>query len=95
MYVACVCFFFPLFLFRGRTETPMTAPEMVYFQDNNFHEAMPNELLLKWDKLNLTVDESAKVRISVWGYREDSVDPKLEFIDLIAVISIALILNRW
>merc|ERR1740128_1291654 len=73
------------FNWKGRfyVETPTTAPEMVYFSDNNFHEVAPSELLLKWDKRNLTVDESAKVRISVWGYREDSVEPKLEFIDII------------
>lgn len=69
----------------------MTAPEMVYFQNDAYHETNPNELVLKWDKLNLTVDETAKVRVSVWGYREDSVDPKLEFIDLVAVTAVSTI----
>lgn len=66
-------------------ETPQTAPEMVWFQEDNYHELNPNELRVRWDKTNLTIDETAKVRISVWGYREDTVNPKLEFIDLIAV----------
>ena len=58
---------------------------MVWFQEDNYHNLNPNELRVRWDKTNLTVDETAKVRISVWGYREDTVNPKLEFIDLIAV----------
>lgn len=58
---------------------------MVWFQTNNYHELNPAELRLRWDKTNLTVDESAKVRISVWGYREESVTPKFEFIELLTV----------
>lgn len=58
---------------------------MVWFQEENYHELAPTEMRLRWDKTNLTVDESAKVRISVWGYREDTVNPKLEYIDMIAV----------
>lgn len=58
---------------------------MVWFQEDNYHDLYPSELRLRWDKSNLTVDETAKVRISVWGYREDTVNPKLEFIDLLAV----------
>ena len=69
--------------------------EMVWFQEDNYHELNPNDLHVKWDKTNLTVDETAKVRISVWGYREDTVNPKLEFIDLIAVtISCRLIFKN-
>ncbi len=56
---------------------------MVWFQTENFQELSPSELRLRWDKTNLTVDESAKVRISVWGYREDTVTPKLEYIDML------------
>lgn len=66
-------------------ESPQTAPEMVWFQTENFHELAPSELRLRWDKTNLTVDESAKVRISVWGYREDTVTPRLEYIDMLTV----------
>lgn len=58
---------------------------MVWFQTENFHELNPPELRLRWDKTNLTVDESAKVRISVWGYREDTVNPKMEYIDMLTV----------
>lgn len=58
---------------------------MVWFQTDNYHELAPQELRLRWDKTNLTVDESAKVRISVWGYREDTVNPKMEYIDMLAV----------
>ncbi len=66
-------------------ETPQMAPEMVWFQTENYHELNPNELRLRWDKTNLTVDESAKVRISVWGYREDTVNPRMEYIDMLEV----------
>lgn len=69
-----------------KLETPTTAPEMVWFQTENYHELAPTELRLRWDKTNLTVDESAKVRISVWGYREDSVIPRMEYIDMLLVI---------
>ncbi len=77
-------------------ETPQTAPEMVWFQEENYHELAPTEMRLRWDKTNLTVDESAKVRISVWGYREDTVNPKLEYIDMIAVstLLVSIILNN-
>lgn len=73
------------FNWKGRfyVESPQTAPEMVWFQTENFHELAPSELRLRWDKTNLTVDESAKVRISVWGYREDTVTPRLEYIDML------------
>lgn len=67
-------------------ETPTTAPEMVWFQTETFHELAPTELRLRWDRTNLTVDETAKVRISLWGYREDTVNPKLEYIDMLSVI---------
>lgn len=61
---------------------------MVWFKDDKHHELEPNELVLKWDRFNLTMDENAKVRISVWGYREDSVLPKLEYINMIYVTDI-------
>jgi len=74
------------FNWKGRfyVETPITAPEMVWFQEPNYHGLNTPDLRLRWDKTNLTVDESAKVRVSIWGYREDSVEPSMEFIDLIA-----------
>ena len=58
---------------------------MVWFQEQNYHQLDPHDLRLRWDKSNLTVDETAKVRVSLWGYREDSVHPKMEYIDMIAV----------
>lgn len=71
------------------SETPQTAPEMVWFEGEKYHELYPNELKLLWDRTNLTVDESAKVRISVWGYREDTVNPKMEYIDMLLVSNFA------
>lgn len=70
---------------RTQIETPQTAPEMIWFQEELYHELAPPEMRLRWDKTNLTVDETAKVRISVWGYREDTVNPKLEYIDMLVV----------
>ena len=58
---------------------------MVWFKDESHHQLQPAEMTMKWDKYNLTMDENAKVRVSLWGYREDSVLPKLEYIDMIYV----------
>ena len=61
---------------------------MVWFHEGNYHDLIVPELQMRWDKTNLTVDESAKVRVSIWGYREDTVEPKMEFINMLAVNSL-------
>ena len=49
--------------------------------DNRHHELKPQELILQWDPFNLTMNRDAKVSISVWGYKEDSIEPALIYID--------------
>jgi sushi domain-containing protein 2 len=63
---------------------------MVWFHEGNYHDLIVPELQLRWDKTNLTVDESAKVRVSIWGYREDTVEPKMEYINMLAVNSLLM-----
>lgn len=59
---------------------------MVWFEGEDYHKLNPAELKLRWDKTNLTMDESASVRVSLWGYREDSRTPSMEFIELIDTV---------
>merc|ERR1719264_1406204 len=40
----------------------------------------PEVLNLMWDPFNLTMKSDAKVDISLWGYRETSIEPELVYI---------------
>ena len=54
------------------TEPPNMSPEMVWFDldaGGDFNEYNPENLMLKWDPYNLTMNTEAKVIISLWGYR--------------------------
>jgi len=61
-------------------ETPSTSPQLVWFKDESYHELTPPSLQLNWDPFNLTMNEAAKVDISLWGYTEDTIEPKLIYI---------------
>ncbi|CAG0885412.1 unnamed protein product [Darwinula stevensoni] len=64
-------------------ETPMLAPEGIWFTNLEYQSKNPGLVHIQWAKFNLTKDESAKVQISIWGYKEDTIDPKLYWIDMI------------
>jgi hypothetical protein len=54
------------------TEPPNTSPQMVWFDldaGGDFNTIDPENLMLKWDPYNLTMNLEASVTISLWGYR--------------------------
>ena len=55
------------------------------FSNDDYQLAEPGSLRLQWLWHNLTMDQSAHVVISLYGYRETTNTPELVFIDTIAV----------
>ncbi|XP_050672826.1 protein mesh isoform X1 [Leptidea sinapis] len=70
---------------KGRyfVETPATAAEKIFFTDNAIHERYPPEIKISWDRFNLTTNLNVQLQISLWGYKEVTIRPQLEFIDMI------------
>ncbi|XP_043469976.1 protein mesh isoform X2 [Leptopilina heterotoma] len=64
-------------------ETPATAAEKIFFSTNAVHERDPMEIKITWSAQNLTTNLDARVQISLWGYRETTISPELEYIDII------------
>ncbi|KAK4887771.1 hypothetical protein RN001_004042 [Aquatica leii] len=65
-------------------ETPATAAEKIFFGDASVHEKLPAKIQISWIKYNLTTNENANIRISLWGYRETIIGPKFLYIDELA-----------
>ncbi|XP_037976230.2 protein mesh isoform X1 [Plutella xylostella] len=65
-------------------ETPASATEKI-FLDNAVHERYPPEVKVTWDRFNLTTNLNVQLQISLWGYKEVTIRPQLEFIDMIEV----------
>ncbi|XP_031341767.1 protein mesh isoform X1 [Photinus pyralis] len=65
-------------------ETPATAAEKIFFEDYSVHEKYPPEIKISWVKYNLTTNENANIRISLWGYRETTIRPEFLYIDELA-----------
>ena len=70
---------------RGRffVETPATATDRIFFETMDVHERNPAEIKISWNRFNLTTNLNANVRISLWGYRESTIRPQLEYIDML------------
>lgn len=66
-------------------ETPFTAPELVSFPENDQLERNPQKLTIHWDYKNLTLDTHMPVSITLYGYRENTINPELVYIDTLAV----------
>ncbi|XP_047027445.1 protein mesh isoform X3 [Helicoverpa zea] len=64
-------------------ETPATATEKIFFTDNSVHERYPPEIRITWDRFNLTTNLNVQLQISLWGYKEVTIRPQLEYIDMI------------
>ncbi|XP_032523025.2 protein mesh isoform X1 [Danaus plexippus] len=64
-------------------ETPGTATEKIFFPDNSIHERYPPEIRIRWDRFNLTTNLNVQLQISLWGYKEVTIRPQMEFIDMI------------
>lgn len=73
------------FKWRGRyfVETPATATDRIFFETMDVHERNPAEIKISWNRYNLTSNFNAQVRISLFGYRESTIRPELEFITVI------------
>lgn len=65
------------------TETPATAAEKIFFPDNSVHERTPAEIRITWDRSNLTTNRDVQLQISLWGYKEQTIRPQFEYIDMI------------
>jgi len=61
-------------------ETPANSPHLVWFKDESYHQLEPANLEINWDPFNLTMNMEAKVEISLWGYRETTIEPELIYI---------------
>ncbi|KAK5643851.1 hypothetical protein RI129_007696 [Pyrocoelia pectoralis] len=65
-------------------ETPATAAEQIFFEDDSVHQKYPPQIKISWVKHNLTTNENANIRISLWGYRETIIRPEFLYIDELA-----------
>jgi len=61
-------------------ETPSTSPELVWFENGDWHQLEPGSLEINWDPYNLTMNRDAKVEVSLWGYKETTIEPELVYI---------------
>lgn len=66
------------------TETPATAAEKIFFPGGSVHERYPAEIKITWDRFNLTTNLNVQLQISLWGYKEVTIRPQLEYIDMIS-----------
>ncbi|KAJ6640082.1 Protein mesh [Pseudolycoriella hygida] len=71
------------FKWRGRyfVETPATATDKIFFENADVYQRAPAEIRISWNRFNLTSNLNAGITISLWGYRETTIRPQLEYID--------------
>ncbi|XP_018331597.1 protein mesh isoform X2 [Agrilus planipennis] len=62
-------------------EPPAQAAEKIFFEDYSVHERNPAEIIISWVKNNLTTNDNANIRISLWGYKETTIRPQFVYID--------------
>lgn len=65
-------------------ETPDSATQLIFFENMDIYREYSSEIKILWYKSNLTINEDANVRISLWGYRELTTQPEFLYIDEIA-----------
>lgn len=66
------------------SETPATATDRIFFDTEDVYRRNPAEIGIKWNRYNLTTNFNAGIRISLYGYRERTIRPQLEYISMIA-----------
>ncbi|KAK3909063.1 Protein mesh [Frankliniella fusca] len=73
------------FNYKGKffVETPATATERIVFLDRAVHQKSPSEIKFTWSAYNLTANNAASLKISLWGYREPTIHPELVYIDVL------------
>jgi len=71
---------------RGRflIETPLTAVEQVWFTDKSFESQEVEVLNVNWLAGNLTQTRGTSAQLSIWGYKEKTINPEIIYIDMIA-----------
>lgn len=62
-----------LFPFIHQTETPAAATEKIFFETDDVHKKAPKEIRINWNAYNLTSNANANIMISLWGYRETTI----------------------
>lgn len=62
-------------------EPPASATEKIFFMDDGIFQKTPPQIKITWVHRNLTTNENAPVRISLWGYRERTTTPEFFYID--------------
>lgn len=67
-------------LFFCISESPASASQKIFFKDHKYHDRSPSEIRITWEKQNLTTNENANIRISLWGYREPTIRPNFVYI---------------
>lgn len=73
------------------TETPATATERIFFDTDAVHQRNPPDFKISWNRKNLTERSDARLQISLWGYRERTIRPQLEYINIIEVCQFSVI----
>lgn len=68
------------YIFANISESPASASQKIFFKDHKYHERSPSEIRITWEKQNLTTNENANIRISLWGYREPTIRPNFVYI---------------
>ncbi|CAH1106298.1 unnamed protein product [Psylliodes chrysocephalus] len=74
------------FKWKGKyyVESPSSATQKIFFKDMKYHEKSPSEIRITWERQNLTSNDNANIRISLWGYRETTMRPTFVYIGEIA-----------
>lgn len=54
-------------------ETPDAAAEKIFFETDDVHRKAPKEIRINWNAYNLTTNANANIMISLWGYRETTI----------------------
>lgn len=71
---------------RDLTETPATAAEKISIESGAVHGTdLKNRIVITWSKQNLTTNYDARLKLSLWGYRETAIRPELLKIDVLEV----------
>ena len=72
-------------ILKLKSETPATATEKIFFINDDVDKHSPDKIDISWEAYNLTTIRTARVAISLWGYRETGIKNELEFIETLEV----------
>lgn len=70
-------------------ETPATATEKIFIESEAVHRTSTTEdIIIRWNKDNVTTNYDARLKLTLWGYKETTIRPELLYIDVLEVIMI-------